>query len=168
MYNWEGNCFFKKWSTSPFILITNTLCPGADIIWRHHRLPLSTKSPTDVQNCTVEFFKRIESITKDKNHSQGTTVLSLMTKPTLNSHWQTTKLPWLWGQLQQPLCLVSPWGQAEKYTQWEVSRTIPQSSPASEPSSPLGGLPPPGEEAPPWEVPQTYHQASLQNGRDKM
>lgn len=81
---------FLKMVHSPFISITNTLCPGADVIWRHHRLPLSTKSPTDLQNCTGEPFKRIASLTKNKNHSLGTTVLSLNDQAHTDSHWQTT------------------------------------------------------------------------------
>lgn len=54
-----------------------------------------------------------------------------MAKPTLTLTGKQWTFPWLRGQLQQPLCLVSPWGHAEKYTQWEVSQTILPSFPAS-------------------------------------
>lgn len=43
-----------------------------------------------MQNRTLEFLKRIESITKNENHSRGTTVLSLNDQAHANSHWRTT------------------------------------------------------------------------------
>lgn len=116
---------------SPFTLLTSTLCPGADITWRHCRLPLPTKSPTYVQNCTVEFFK------KNRITAKGQQFCFWRAKPTLTLTGKQWTFPWLRGhgdmlrsthsgRFLRPFCKVS-------LSLWAS----------------------PGEGAPPWEAPLT-------------